>query len=1330
MSFGGFVDEFSNSPIQVAYPSNLEIANSDFIDNDGIVRLEWAGINPNTSYPLSQQVIVTSNEGVNNKIFLPNATQASISQSSIFLNQCTLGTAPSSNSYIVCDYTGSPLFTVTASTTTADNLPNWYCFLADNSTPAGTWVYYPQSGAAGSGGATAAQLVGNGYGLRSEVDPLGTSSIITVASKVVLATTTYTVSASDLGHMLLFTGGGSTLNLPAVQDSGPVAIGNGFTFLVSNIGVGSIAVIQTAGEQINGSTSNFVISPGQSGTFTSNGGETGSGGLSGPGWFTTGFAPVLGGDTTIAAIPVNTSVNPVVVPSSQYSKDIQKFIPGTATAQTTFLYPQTLNKYIMWNTTNYPVRVGVNNGAGTPGLVGNNYVLNEGDIISVYTARNPQNTATDMFPIAVNFLAAPGSENDPSYGFSQFDSVTGLIGPTSSGFWWDNSASQVNVSVQNQLIGGWSPLGTISDFPFLSNFTSSASNVGYGFKSALTSTNADTGMYLAATSPRTLGLSAGSTAGITITPSAVDILLPVSFSQPIREINGTASAPSYSFTNATDTGLFLQNAGAGAHTFGLSAGGTPLIFGLASTPSVAPNLVTIFPVASANPNPNTLNIMAGTDAVGVINMQTLGGILNIGTSNGNGGNTINIGLINGSSTATFNISGTMNFYTPFTTNIGTIVNAVGIYASNGTASLPSLTFKSTQDTGMFLQNATAGSHTLGLTAGGVLNSVFSATSTAILNSGTGNTVNMFTATGATGTFTIGNSGTPISNLILYGDLSVSGTIDFTGPLLLGNGSATNPTYSFDNSTNTGMYLQGVGQLGLTAGGVLNSVFSATSTAILNSGTGNTVNMFTATGATGTFTIGNSGTPISNLILYGDLSVSGTIDFTGPLLLGNGSATNPTYSFDNSTNTGMYLQGVGQLGFTAGGIVGLTLDNNSINTTLSILAINGTTSSSSYSFGNNQAIGMYIKSDTGPLAFTFPNSGGAPTDQLTISNTAATFTPPVSVPINNGTAETPGLYFGGTTNTGFGVVADEEDTVIWYSNGYQLCNGNTNGTTGQFQFDVPVSLLNAGSLTTPALNFNYQIGEDGSRTGLYLKQNQATGTGSQVSISCAAGATAATGVDAAVFSPNGIESLAKPLVLAQGGTAEGITTGAFWPAEPGYALISGANGSTAPSWDATALGGSIQATYSTAKYQAGDDTWHDIQNIFQGAISSESCFFVSGNLWVYSAGASTYFRIQRTVVHNGVPTVDIVFTSLVTSPASPIGDCSFTNPAGSYNNLSYNFFDDESPRPWVADDSINYTLQWLVPTGGTATLNTNAASGVGTDFGISSFSILEVCRSSL
>lgn len=126
------------------------------------------------------------------------------------------------------------------------------------------------------------------------------------------------------------------------------------------------------------------------------------------------------------------------------------------------------------------------------------------------------------------------------------------------------------------------------------------------------------------------------------------------------------------------------------------------------------------------------------------------------------------------------------------------------------------------------------------------------------------------------------------------------------PLRAVNGSASLPTYSFASDINTGIYRVGADRIGISAGG--SNVIDIDTSNVLISGY---TNIFSATDTV--FQVDEPGVPFNNPLFVVNGSTIG-----GQVLVGNGGAVEPTYSFINDTDSGLYRSGTNALGIAVGG----------------------------------------------------------------------------------------------------------------------------------------------------------------------------------------------------------------------------------------------------------------------------------------------------------------------------------------------------------------------------------------------------------------------------
>jgi hypothetical protein len=190
----------------------------------------------------------------------------------------------------------------------------------------------------------------------------------------------------------------------------------------------------------------------------------------------------------------------------------------------------------------------------------------------------------------------------------------------------------------------------------------------------------------------------------------------------------------------------------------------------------------------------------------------------------------------------------------------------------------------------------------------------------------------------------------------------------TYPLLAPNGTTSAPSYSFINSTGTGMFLPSGnvlefvtnGTLGLqidssqnsTFGGILkvptSVVFLADSSTGINLGSGNSLQL-----------VGNA---VQSLRLNGT-SISSQL----PFFTTDGSANIPSYSFNNSQTCGFFLISANSIGFSTNSTQQLQIDTAKIISALPFQAPDGAANAPGFAIGS-LTNGLY-KFATNSLGFT-------------------------------------------------------------------------------------------------------------------------------------------------------------------------------------------------------------------------------------------------------------------------------------------------------------------------------------------------------------------------
>lgn len=191
------------------------------------------------------------------------------------------------------------------------------------------------------------------------------------------------------------------------------------------------------------------------------------------------------------------------------------------------------------------------------------------------------------------------------------------------------------------------------------------------------------------------------------------------------------------------------------------------------------------------------------------------------------------------------------------------------------------------------------------------------------------------------------------------------------PIYCSDGTAGAPFYTWLNEPDCGMYLAGTNTVGWSTGGTLRLSLSTT-------------------------------------------IVTSTLPFRGP----DGSGAAPTWSFSNSTGTGVYLSSTNDLALAAGGAGRLAVSTARVNITVPIQGVDGSATAPQYSFSAGTGLGMY-RITTDQLGFAT-----AGTLRLSVvSNTAIVSTLPWRGP--NGGVGGPAYSYSGDTDTGDYLIAADQ-----------------------------------------------------------------------------------------------------------------------------------------------------------------------------------------------------------------------------------------------------------------------------------------------------------------
>jgi hypothetical protein len=239
------------------------------------------------------------------------------------------------------------------------------------------------------------------------------------------------------------------------------------------------------------------------------------------------------------------------------------------------------------------------------------------------------------------------------------------------------------------------------------------------------------------------------------------------------------------------------------------------------------------------------------------------------------------------------------------------------------------------------------------------------------------------------------------------------------PLRGPDGSLTAPSYSFTSSTNSGMFLTPGGLLGFSDGGITqltvdsaspgtvsvsNRLLVGTQTVCSTVGSLAPAYSFTGDLTSGFF---SAGANLVGLATAGvdRLTASTTqIQTTVPIRTPDGTATTPGQSFNGETNMGLFRSSANNLSVATNGFERLRITGGLVNTA-QVLNQNGTAALPAYSFIGDPNTGIFQTGTADTMGFS---TGG--TVRLTLNTTGLT-TPA-------GTAALPGINFTGSTTTGF------------------------------------------------------------------------------------------------------------------------------------------------------------------------------------------------------------------------------------------------------------------------------------------------------------------------
>lgn len=287
------------------YPSDVSYAQFDLTADTPTY---WP-LDANTGVPVLARIIDIVPSGAY-AILMPDATLTGAGQTVLFNN---LG--PST--VTIKSFTGTTLASISAGTT-------WQLYLADNSTPSGTWRAF-QFGAT-TAQAQAAMLAG--YGLTA------TGSTLSQSAPTSTLATTYTVGASDRAKLFVWTSSLGTLNLPSVS-----VVGNGFFVSFSNQGSGNWTIDGDGSDTIDGALTK-VLPPGTSVTLITDGLV----------WYSLGFGQATTSNFDYTSINLTGQTSPYTLSGAELNRVAYDFV-GTLVANMVIVVPSTVQEYWVTNST-------------------------------------------------------------------------------------------------------------------------------------------------------------------------------------------------------------------------------------------------------------------------------------------------------------------------------------------------------------------------------------------------------------------------------------------------------------------------------------------------------------------------------------------------------------------------------------------------------------------------------------------------------------------------------------------------------------------------------------------------------------------------------------------------------------------------------------------------------------------------------------------------------------------------------------------------------------------------------------------------------------------
>ena len=381
-----------NSPFtgNVIQPTDVSFESITLTEN---TQLFWP-FDGNGTETYAARIMEVSADSAGLELWMPPANQASVGQDALIRNV-------GSYSFTVKDYAGTNTIITIGTSATANSE---YIYITDNGDEQGTWGRIAFG--AGTSSVDAATLAG--YGLVAQNTTLNQSSPVSTTSSNTTLTTT------DRGGLLVWTGGAGTITLDAAS-----TLGNNWFTQIRNEGTGLLTIACSGSDTFNGSAS-VGLQPSDS-CFIA---------CSGNSFYSVGLGRNTQFNFSLLVKTVDSGT--YTLTSSEASNVIQKYVSsGNLTGNVTIIVPPTIQVYYIENaTTNgataYTVTITTNTGGSTASLTPGQQATLICDSQNILNANN-------VTAGAASYSLPNGSAGSPSLYFAS-ETNTGIYRAGSGSF--------------------------------------------------------------------------------------------------------------------------------------------------------------------------------------------------------------------------------------------------------------------------------------------------------------------------------------------------------------------------------------------------------------------------------------------------------------------------------------------------------------------------------------------------------------------------------------------------------------------------------------------------------------------------------------------------------------------------------------------------------------------------------------------------------------------------------------------------------------------------------------------------------------------------------